>query len=441
MAGEKILNIDDSPTVQRLIEMILSSQGYQVVLASDGEEGIQKAKSERPALILVDFVMPKMNGYQVCKTLKDDPEFRDTPIILVTSKGDKVGSKFVDVLGISEYFTKPFQPEELLAKIREVLDKKAQEAAEAAAAKAAAARSRSASATTSVRGGTVQAPEGLEATIAVIVKRILDDFVQNTLPGLISKELGGGRGGEGAAIQGNLAAFRIVELMQMLSLQRQSGRLVITRREGEAEIFFKDGAIIFASTTMNGNIGGVDGLFKKTCRVSPDGLQHASRIAEMTGQPLDGVLAQEKILDQKTFGTCLRRHTETIVFKAMDWKDGEFFFDSTAGPVFANPVTLKVDDLILEGTRRSDEWVLIQQKIPNFSVVFEPLIGNAEELTRRGLSDMDLKVFAMVDGRSAVQDIIDRSMLSDFDVAKSMFILLSVNLIRKKNSPKMTATL
>ena len=122
MAGEKILDIDDSPTVQRLIEMILSSQGYNVVLASDGEEGIAKARSERPAVILVDFVMPKMNGFQVCKTLKDDPSFKDTPIILVTSKGDKVGSKFVNVLGITEYFTKPFQPEELLAKIRAVID-------------------------------------------------------------------------------------------------------------------------------------------------------------------------------------------------------------------------------------------------------------------------------------------------------------------------------
>ena len=438
MAGEKILNIDDSPTVQRLIEMILSSQGYQVVLASDGEEGIAKAKSERPALILVDFVMPKMNGYQVCKTLKEDPEFRDTPIILVTSKGDKVGSKFVDVLGISEYFTKPFQPEELLAKIREVLDKKAQEAA---AAKAVAAKARSAPAATPVRSAAVSAPEGLEAMVTMIVKRVLDDFVQNTLPALISKEQGGGRGGGSAAIQGNLAAFRIVELMQMLSLQRQSGRLVITRREGAAEIFFKDGAIVFAGSTMNGNIGGVEGLLKKSCRVGEDGLHHARRIAEMTGQPLDGVLAQEKILDQKTFGACLKRHTESVVFKSMDWKDGDFFFDNTFAPVFANPVALKVDDLILEGTRRSDEWVLIQQKIPNFSMVFEPLIGNAEELTRRGLSDMDLKVFALVDGRSTVQNIIERGMLSDFDVAKSMFILLSVNLIRKKNSPKMTATL
>jgi CheY-like chemotaxis protein len=426
MAGEKILNIDDSPTVQRLIEMILASQGYQVVLASDGEEGIEKAKSERPALILVDFVMPKMNGYQFCKILKDDPEFRETPIILVTSKGDKVGSKFVDVLGITEYFTKPFQPEELLAKIREVLDKKAQEAAARIAAAAAA--------TPSPASGTeaAPAPGGLEAQVTVIVKRLLDDFVNNTLPAIIRKELGAGSGGGDAGIRGNLAAFRIVELMQMLALQRQSGRLVINRKEGEAEIFFKEGAIGFAGCTMNGSMPGIDGLLKKTCQVEEDGLQHARRIAEMSGQPIDGVLAQEKLLDQKTFAACLRRHTETVVFKALDWKDGEFLFDKTQPPVFANPVSLRVDDLILEGTRRSDEWVLIQQKIPNFSIIFEPLIGNAEELTRRGLSEMDLRVFAQVDGKRSVQDIIDQAMLSDFDVAKSLFILLSVNLIRKK---------
>ena len=423
MAGEKILNIDDSPTVQRLIEMILSSQGYEVVLASDGEEGIAKAKSERPDLILVDFVMPKMNGYQVCKTLKDDPGFRDTPIILVTSKGDKVGSKFVDVLGISEYFTKPFQPEELLAKIREVLDNRAQDAA-------AASMKTKGRANTAATAGAA-APEGLEELITTVVKRVLNEWASTVLPDLIRKETGGS-GGRGAGIRGNLSSFRIIELMQMLSLQRQTGRLVITKPEGEAEIFFRDGAVGFASCDINGCIKGIEGLFTKTCRVAENGLRHAQRIAEMTGQPLDGVLAQEKILDQKTFGSCLRRHTESIVFRAMGWKDGEFVFDNNAPPTFAQPVALKVDDLILEGTRRADEWVLIQQKIPDFSVIFAPLIGNAEELTRRGLSDMDLKVFGMVDGKRTVQDIIDHSMMSDFDVVKSLFILLSVNLIRQR---------
>ncbi|MDH4161802.1 MAG: response regulator [Nitrospirota bacterium] len=432
MAGEKILNIDDSPTVQRLIEMILASQGYKVVLASDGEEGIAKAKSERPELILVDFVMPKMNGYQVCKTLKDDPEFRDTPIILVTSKGDKVGSKFVDTLGITEYFTKPFQPEELLSKIREVLDKKAEEAAAARAAMAAKARSAPAAAPAAA------APQGLEAMIANIVRKALDEFAATTLPALIRQELGRGGAGEDTGvpapggIRGNLAAFRIIELMQMLALQRHTGRLVITRKEGRAEIFFKEGAVAFAGSTLNGSLPGVDGLLRKTCRVDEDGLQHALRIAGMTGQPIDGVLAQERLMDQKAFASCLRRHTEAVVFKAMAWTEGDFVFDREAPPVFANPVAIKVDDLILEGTRRADEWILIQQKIPNLSVVFEPLIGNAEELTRRGLSAADLKVFSMVDGRRSVQDIVDVAMMADFEVAKSLFILLSVGLIRKK---------
>jgi CheY-like chemotaxis protein len=431
MAGEKILNIDDSPTVQRLIEMILSSQGYQVVLASDGEEGILKAKSERPDLILVDFVMPKMNGYQVCKTLKEDKEFKDTPIILVTSKGDKVGSKFVDVLGISEYFTKPFQPEELLSKIREVLDHKGQQAAGAASA--------------AVRSQTPVAPPpaetitpGLESLVASIVKKALDEFVVSTLPGLIRKELtraafgGSGGSGAGAGIQGNLSSFRIVELMQMLALQRQSGRLLVSRPDGEAAIFFKDGLIGFASATQNGSMGGIEGLLKKSCRVPENGFEHSLRIAEMTGRPIDGVLAQEKLLDEKAFGACLKRHTEGIVFKVMGWKEGEFVFDHEQAPIFSNPIALKVDDLIIEGARRADEWVLIQQKIPSFSAVFEPLIGNAEELTRRGLSATDLRVFSLVDGRRSVQEIIDVAMLADFDVAKSMFILLSVNLIRKK---------
>jgi CheY-like chemotaxis protein len=421
MAGEKILNIDDSPTVQRLIEMILASQGYRVVLASDGEEGIARAKSERPDLILVDFVMPKMNGYQVCKILKEDDEFKDVPIILVTSKGDKVGSKFVDVLGISEYFTKPFQPEELLSKIREVLDKRVRETAAAARPLP-----------PDQAGEAV--PEGADDRVAAIVRRILDEFIASELPALVRKELGKGSGGGPSepGIRGSLASFRIIELMQMLSLQRQSGRLLVRRADGEAEIFFRDGMIGFAGSTMNGGIGGIEGLLRKSCRIAEDGLQHARRIADMTSQPVDSVLTQEKILDQKTFGVCLRRHTEGVVFKAMMWKDGEFLFDHTPMPVFANPVALKVDDLILEGTRRADEWVLIQQKIPSFSLVYEPLIGNAEELTRRGLSAADLKVFSLVDGRRSVQDIIDSSMMAEFDVAKSMFILVSVNLIRRK---------
>ena len=443
MAGEKILDIDDSPTVQRLIEMILSSQGYQVVLASDGEEGIVKARAERPAVILVDFVMPKMNGFQVCKTLKDDPSFRDTPIILVTSKGDKVGSKFVDVLGITEYFTKPFQPEELLAKIREVIDKRQAAAPVVLPVREPVRRP------APVRDPVREQPRpaapplpsqrsapmtgGMEDMVRSIVDQVLSAFIETSLPELIRKELAKPQHGESAGMQGNLASVRIVEVLQMLGLQRQTGRLAVSRSSGDSvEVYFKDGLIVFASSNGAGNRTWLEGLLKKSCGLQEDGFRHVLRISEMTSQPIDRILAQEKMLDPKSFNECLKRHTGSAVYKIMAWNDGEFFFEKAVPPVFANPVQLKVDDLLLEGARRSDEWSLIQQKIPHFDIVFEPMIGNAEELTTRGMSDVDLKVFTYVDGKRTIQEIIDTLSLGEFEVVKSMFILLSVNLIRRK---------
>ncbi len=430
MAGEKILDIDDSPTVQRLIEMILTTQGYQVVLASDGDEGIAKARAERPAVILVDFVMPKMNGFQVCKILKEDPEFKDTPIILVTSKGDKVGSKFVDVLGITEYFTKPFQPEELLAKIREVIDKNKQMAPPAAQPSVREGGGRPAFAP----GPGVQASQGvIESMVKKIVEQVLDDFVKNTLPQKIQQELARMRPGASTGIQGNLASVPIVEVIQMLGLQRQTGKLVINRPGDSVAIYFKDGLVIFASPNSNGNDNAALEVFlRKACKIEEDSLQHALRIAKISLQSLDSILIQERLLNAATFSECLRRYTETTVYRVMTWKQGAFSFEKVTVPVFSNPIQLKVEDLLLEGARRADEWSLIQQKMPDFEMVFEPIIGDAEELTTRGMSDIDMKVFSLVDGRKTIQKIIDQADLSEFDVAKSLFILLSVNLIRKR---------
>ncbi len=429
MAGEKILNIDDSPTVQKLIEMILSSQGYQVILASDGEAGIAKAKAEKPAVILVDFVMPKMNGFQVCKTLKEDPDFKDTPIILVTSKGDTVGSKFVDVLGITEYFTKPFQPEELLSKIREVIDKKQAPAVQTA--RSGEKKTSAAPIAASVQPSST-VPQGLETMVRELVEKILDEFVKKSLPELVRLELGKTQTQQHVGIQGDLSSFRIVEVMQMLGLQRQTGRLAITRTSDGAEIYFSEGAIVYATSVCDRVKGGLEGLLKVTCKLQEDSWRHVERIAEMTDQPIDTILAQERLLDLRTFADSLRRHTESAVYKAMAWRDGEFIFEKSAPPKFSAPLHLKVDDLLLEGARRADEWTLIQQKIPDFNMVFDPMIGNAEELTTRGMSDVDLKVFSLIDGRRTIQNIIDQSFISEFDVAKSTFILLSVNLIKKK---------
>jgi hypothetical protein len=224
-----------------------------------------------------------------------------------------------------------------------------------------------------------------------------------------------------------------VEVMQMLGTQRQTGKLVINRTGDTVEVYFKNGAVVFASTNCSGSgKSAVEGLLRKACKVDEGSLQHVLRIAEMTSQPIDSILVQEKLFTPATFGECLRRYTESTVYKVIAWKQGDFFFEKAAAPEFSNPLQLKVDDLLLEGARRADEWTLIQQKIPDFTLVFEPLIANAEELTTRGMSDSDLQVFSLINGRRTVQEIIDMLCLSEFEVAKSAFILLSVNLVRRK---------
>ncbi|HUL01517.1 MAG TPA: DUF4388 domain-containing protein [Nitrospirota bacterium] len=432
MAGEKILDIDDSPTVQRLIEMILTTQGYQVILASDGEEGVAKARAERPAVILVDFVMPKMNGFQVCKALKEDPDFKETPIILVTSKGDKVGSKFVDVLGITEYFTKPFQPEELLAKIREVIDKKAEIPPNPIHTHT---PNRDLSPQRELAlGSGVQAAQGvIESMVRNIVEQTFNDFIKNTLPEMIHQEIAKTLNEQAPDIQGNLASVPIMEVMQMLGLQRQTGKLVISSIGNAVEVYFKDGFVVFASShSGGGNVSPIEELLKKSCRLSEDSLRHVLQIAEMTSQPIDNILVQEKLISTKTFADCLRRCTESAVYKIMTWKQGNYYFKHAAAPVFANAIQLKVDDLLMEGARRADEWSLIQQKIPDFNIVLEPMIEDVEELSMRRMSEVDMRVFSLVNGHRTLQEIIDQADLSEFDVAKSIFILLSVNLIKKK---------
>jgi DNA-binding response OmpR family regulator len=118
----KILSVDDSSVVRKLVSMILTAEGFKVITASDGLDGINKAREIMPDLILLDFVMPRMNGFQVCRLLQKDEQLKHIPVILVTSKGDKVGDKFVSELGVTGYITKPFQPEELITKIRQTLE-------------------------------------------------------------------------------------------------------------------------------------------------------------------------------------------------------------------------------------------------------------------------------------------------------------------------------
>jgi len=123
MAGEQVLVIDDSPTITKVVQLVLTKAGFRVDTAPDGEAGLIALRASRPAMVLLDFVMPKMNGYQFCRELNADPKLRDIPVVLMSAKGDQVGERFVKVMGIVDYITKPFSPEAITAVVQHTIGK------------------------------------------------------------------------------------------------------------------------------------------------------------------------------------------------------------------------------------------------------------------------------------------------------------------------------
>jgi twitching motility two-component system response regulator PilH len=117
MPVKKILVVDDSPTERHVLLELLMRNGYQVSTAESGEEGIEKARAEQPDLILMDVVMPGLNGYQATRTLTRDEATREIPIIVCTSKGQETDKIWGLRQGAIDYLIKPVNAEELLARI------------------------------------------------------------------------------------------------------------------------------------------------------------------------------------------------------------------------------------------------------------------------------------------------------------------------------------
>ena len=116
-----VLVIDDEESIIDLIKLGLKYEGFEVVAASDGEEGIASAQRTNPIFIILDWMLPDMDGLEVCRRLRSNPTTHDIPILLLTAKGE-VGSRVEGLnTGADDYLTKPFSFEELVARIRAIL--------------------------------------------------------------------------------------------------------------------------------------------------------------------------------------------------------------------------------------------------------------------------------------------------------------------------------
>ncbi len=127
--GEKILCIEDEPQMIDLIRLILGNEGYEVIGAEGGQKGLELMRQEKPDLILLDLMMPEMDGGDVFHRMKEEIELRDLPVIVVTAKAAPIDQVlWINVAKVDDYVTKPFGPRELVDSVKKVLSQYEQRA-------------------------------------------------------------------------------------------------------------------------------------------------------------------------------------------------------------------------------------------------------------------------------------------------------------------------
>jgi DNA-binding response OmpR family regulator len=117
----KILVVDDERYILHILDFSLGAEGYEVITAGDGEQAVERTKVDHPDLIVMDIMMPKMDGFEACKQIKSDPDTKDIPVIMLTAKGRDIDRKRGIDAGADEYLTKPFSPAKLIERVQTVL--------------------------------------------------------------------------------------------------------------------------------------------------------------------------------------------------------------------------------------------------------------------------------------------------------------------------------
>lgn len=389
--GEQILVIDDSPTITKAVQIVLSRSGYLVEIASDGEAGLAAARRRRPDLVLLDFVMPRMNGYQVCRELAADPELASVPVVLMSAKGDQVGERFVRMMGIVEYVTKPFSSERLSEVVARVIAREP--------------------------GAAPRPP-----------LRLLDD----TLDRLDEAEASG----DDDDLHGDLRVIPLSEILRLLAEQELSGLLVLQRTQERAQraqeridVHLRRGKVEQALAH-----GLAEELRLGRFVLDRELMDRARFEAFVAARPSAALLGQQLLaaghLDEAALRTALTRQTSELVYEALRWRAGRFRFraglELPAAALEAN-LALPMDALIEEGCRRVDEWHLIERLIDSAEAVFardEPGAG-------RRLSREEQLVLELVDGHRRVAELVRAAHLGSFDVSRALYRLVSLKLIRR----------
>ncbi len=400
MSRERILVIDDSPTVLRLVQVVLGEAEYQVAVAGRAEEGLEVARAVRPALILVDAILPDMEGEAVCAALRADRACASVPVVLLGEPGSAEGNLRGPRSNVVDAIAKPFTPQALLAVVSQALNRAAP-------------------------------GEGDEPPPWPGPPRPPEPEPRPTRP-------------LGVALAGDLAAVALADVLMLLEREAQSGvvsvvngetrlrlhlrhgRLDLATAEGVTEEFLLGRFLVRAGALDTPTLLG--GLEARRARRGSDG-----------SLPLLGrFLVDCGLITGEDLARVLSLQTAALLYEALRWQEGRFVFERTAEPTLAAAeaaLALALPALLLEGFRRVEQWRLIQRELGDLERVFVRNEGMVANLGRGRLTSEEGAVLDLTDGRRTVRQIVDASGLGAWGAMRMLYRLLEAGLIRHRVAP------
>jgi CheY-like chemotaxis protein len=461
----RILVVDDSPTIRKVVGAILEARSYQPFLASDGQEALEMLSTQQVDLVLLDFVMPRMNGYQFCRELRAHPELKNLPVVLMSAKGDKIRGQFVQQTGAIDAITKPFDARGLIAVIEGALKKHVEgrarpvpeahampEDEEASSAenlrpsrssfsedpglrRMQSAQEFGLSLTHVVAGELAKVP-GLTAETSEAVNSAIQRAITPDNMGALSTLLKMLTFGENTrdALSGDISVISIAEVLQLLDLQRQTGVLSIFTRHTEITLYVKVGRLEFAAARglpVEFRIGRYlveDGaITREELHTVLDNRAGSKRL-------LGELLIQLSMVNQEQVRRALVRQTTELVYEVVRWKVGRFAFSVGADNPAATKAALGIETggLVMEGFRRVDEWRLIEGSFDFGEVLYHDTVAIERLGQDTNLTRQERAVLGAIDGERTIREIVDLTGGSSFELCKILYQFLNSRLVRRR---------
>jgi CheY-like chemotaxis protein len=404
----RVLVVDDSPTIRKVVSGVLQRHGFEAVEAADGQAALDTlteaaggngSGAAKIDLVLIDFVMPKMNGFQLCRALRQNELLRATPVVLMSAKSDRIGAHFVQQTGAIDAIGKPFDARALIAVIENAMRRSEQWRARGAA-----------------------------------IAGIPDTF---DVPERVS-DAGALRSG----LTGDARVIPIGAVLQLLQVESKSGVLLVADGKTEVTISLRDGLIDLVQARGADTEFRLGRYFVERGLVTEEDIDRLLRESQPPHPPeeraarrlLGDLLVDCGRVTRAQLRDALARQSSELVYEVLRWPGGHFEFSAGAVPPLAESahLGLPIASVVMEGFRRVDEWRLVESGLGSFDSVLQQDLAAVQSIDIDRLAKAEQRLLHMIDGERTVREIVQQNHMSSFDACKILFQLLEARLVRRR---------